>query len=277
MDSIIEICMWALAACFATLIIVVAIIAGDSVRRRKLFMERYGLWDMPRSIAVRQTGAFRSTNSYSLRRRGEGRSTLLLDDYEVSTTDPVDLVEVVNDLRKHGTDIEPCMLELKKRETLESQRRLFAESAGVTGIFERYSDDPRGFEVLCAKLFEKIGYDVRLTPPTNDGGYDISLRKGNDTTVVECKCYAAENKVGRPSVQKLVGANDEVLADHMLFVTTSDYTTGAVAYAKNVGVELISGKKLFELLAENGFTDKTRIDVTPVECWLNASDVYDYL
>ena len=127
------------------------------------------------------------------------------------------------------------------------------------------------------KLFESLGYIAKLTPPTNDGGYDILLTRGGEKTIVECKCYSIGHKVGRPNIQKLVGANNVVLADKMIFITTSDFSSAAISYAEEVEVKLINGNKLMELLHKQGFIEKEKVKINVMECQLETADLYPYV
>ena len=95
--------------------------------------------------------------------------------------------------------------------------------------------------------------------------------------IVECKCYSINHKVGRPSIQKLVGANNIVSADRMVFVTTSDFSSAAIDYAKETGVELINGHKLMDLLDKQGFIMKEKVEIDVMECQLEVSDLYPYV
>ena len=106
-------------------------------------------------------------------------------------------------------------------------------------------------------------------------GYDISLTRGGEKTIVECKCYSIGHKVGRPNIQKLVGANNVVLADKMIFITTSDFSGVSISYAEEVEVKLINGNKLMELLHKQGFIEKVKINV--MECQLETADLYPYV
>jgi HJR/Mrr/RecB family endonuclease len=79
----------------------------------------------------------------------------------------------------------------------------------------------RKFEELIAGLFEGFGYEVELTAQTRDGGYDIvAVRRAEMTTrsLIECKRYSSDNKVGVGVVRQLRGV-----------VTSSDATNGIVA------------------------------------------------
>ncbi|MBK5293844.1 MAG: restriction endonuclease [Acidobacteriia bacterium] len=95
-----------------------------------------------------------------------------------------------------------------------------------------YQLPPRRFEQLIAHIFERFGYNVELTPETNDGGFDMVASKREEIDVrvlVECKRYTPPNKVGRPIVQQLLGVlNDrQQHATKAVLATTSTFTPPA--------------------------------------------------
>lgn len=157
------------------------------------------------------------------------------------------------------------------------KKETFACNSDIQKIVDYYSEKPTDFEGLCSELFESLGYIAKLTPPTNDGGYDILLTRGGEKTIVECKCYSIGHKVGRPNIQKLVGANNVVLADKMIFITTSDFSGAAISYAEEVEVKLINGNKLMELLHKQGFIEKEKVKINVMECQLETADLYPYV
>ena len=205
------------------------------------------------------------------------KSNLYVDNYLVFSKRPYDLVEVVRRLRSQGVKIDLCKEEKKKRAELLKKKEAFAHNNDIQKIIDYYSEKPTNFEGLCSELFESLGYAAKQTPPTNDGGYDILLSKGAEKTIVECKCYSIEHRVGRPSIQKLVGANNIVLANKMLFITTSDFSVAAISYAEEVGVELINGNKLMELLDKQGFIEKEKVKINVMECQLEIADLDPYV
>ncbi|HCL4447292.1 TPA: restriction endonuclease [Clostridium botulinum] len=93
--------------------------------------------------------------------------------------------------------------------------------------------DDRKFEIFCGELFKQLGYKVKVTQKSCDGGRDIVLKKNGFTTYVECKKWNS-NLVGREPLQKLVGSSiaDNVL--NMIFITTSDFNKNAKEYAKKM-------------------------------------------
>lgn len=93
--------------------------------------------------------------------------------------------------------------------------------------------DPYAFEKLMAAVFKNRGFDVQLTPRSKDGGLDLALISRNDVgaamTLVDCKRYAAHKKVGVEVVRGLYGVVEKKRATGGLIVTTSFFTSGAVA------------------------------------------------
>lgn len=114
-------------------------------------------------------------------------------------------------------------------------------------IIERFSNNPVGFESFCADLFYHLGYQVQTTPASRDGGFDLKLEKNGLTYLVECKCYSLNHHVGRPAIQKLYGANSLQHADIMVMVTTSDFTSDAIEFSQQTGVQLVNGMQLIQL------------------------------
>lgn len=268
----------------------------DSVIKRN-FSKSYGTGKLPRSIKVRKESKEKEKNYYYLnypywsvsKKDGTAdrrvkknaiiweKSNLYVDNYLVFSKRPYDLVEVVRRLRSQGVKIDLCKEEKKKRAELLKKKEAFAHNNDIQKIIDYYSEKPTNFEGLCSELFESLGYAAKQTPPTNDGGYDILLSKGAEKTIVECKCYSIEHRVGRPSIQKLVGANNIVLANKMLFITTSDFSVAAISYAEEVGVELINGNKLMELLDKQGFIEKEKVKINVMECQLEIADLDPYV
>ncbi len=175
-------------------------------------------------------------------------SYLYLDGYIVLTNDFKNLYRLVKALRLRDVRIEMCSQEQAKLNRLKTTEVLSRVSTSINDLLFTFSDQPQDFEKFCASLYEKLGYKVTVTPPVNDGGYDIYLERGNTTGIVECKLYNSSNSIGRPLIQKLVGANGVVKADKMIFITTSYFTKGAERYARDMGVEIVDGKALISMI-----------------------------
>lgn len=103
------------------------------------------------------------------------------------------------------------------------------------------------FETVVANYYRSQGYHVTQTKKTNDGGKDLIMMKGGQLYYVECKKNARSNSVGRPVIQKLVGAAHPVKAK-TICVTTSKFSSGAVAEARRSNVKLVDGNQLMRML-----------------------------
>ncbi len=113
------------------------------------------------------------------------------------------------------------------------------------------------FEQAVVELLLAMNYGGAMgrgsvTSITNDGGIDGVIDQdvlGLSRVYVQAKRYATGNPVQRPEVQAFVGALSGK-ADNGVFITTSRFTEGAVAYAEGVPTRiiLIDGKQLTDLM-----------------------------
>lgn len=126
------------------------------------------------------------------------------------------------------------------------KRRQILQTRTIDDLINRYT--PYEFEHYVADLFKLYGFHTRVTRATNDGGIDIEMRKDGETYVVEVKQYNRNNRVGRDKIQKLDSAARHVQADYAIFVTTSSFTNPAEEYARELDIELIDGKMLFDMI-----------------------------
>ncbi|WP_462151109.1 restriction endonuclease [Pseudoalteromonas xiamenensis] len=102
----------------------------------------------------------------------------------------------------------------------------------ATHLKRRYSDihsiTPRQFEMLVASIFKSLGWEVRLTKETRDGGVDIYLlqKSNNEQAIVECKRY--KNKVSIGVVDRLLGVQLSKGIKKAYLVTSSEFTQPAL-------------------------------------------------
>lgn len=124
---------------------------------------------------------------------------------------------------------------------------------------------PISFERMVLDLMAKMGYGTleaaaKTTPTTGDEGIDgvIMLDKlGFDLIYVQVKHYAADHPVGRPDIQRFVGAIAG-RGGKGLFVTTSKFSPQAIQYARAQHIVLVDGQKLARLMIENDFGVATK-------------------
>lgn len=129
------------------------------------------------------------------------------------------------------------------------------------------SQTPAFFEQLVVDLMLKMGYGGsreeagKATQLSADGGIDGVIhedRLGLDTIYLQAKRW--ENTVGRPEIQKFAGALQGEGATKGVFITTSDYSSGAREYAERVNsrIVLIDGSQLAQLMIDSGLGVSTR-------------------
>lgn len=122
------------------------------------------------------------------------------------------------------------------------------------------SSSPSFFERLVVKLLLAMGYGGsrveagRAIGQSGDGGIDGIIdedKLGLDSIYIQAKRW--EGSVGRPEIQKFVGALQGNRAHKGVFITTSEFTKDAQEYVKNISnkVVLINGYTLAKLMIEN--------------------------
>lgn len=118
---------------------------------------------------------------------------------------------------------------------------------------------PSFFEQLVVDLMLKMGYGGpgddagNVTSYGGDGGIDGIINEdalGLDVIYLQAKRW--ENTVGRPEIQKFVGALHGNRAKKGVFLTTSNFSVDAIDYVRSIDpkVVLIDGIKLAQLMIE---------------------------
>ena len=106
---------------------------------------------------------------------------------------------------------------------------------------------PFKFEDYVAKLYKNMGYSVKQTKRTGDGGKDIVATKNGQTYFVECKRYSDPINVHK--MRDFVGAcvlgGKDVKG---IYVTTSSFTNDAKSAANRIGIQMIDGNKLMSMI-----------------------------
>ncbi len=144
-------------------------------------------------------------------------------------------------------------------ENLESAYQEIRDTLALEVLENVMSCSPAFFERLVVELLVAMGYGgsrrdaARAVGQTGDEGIDGIIdedRLGLDTIYIQAKKWA--NSVGRPEIQKFVGALAGRRARKGIFITTSSFSSEAVRYASDIDpkVILIDGKRLAELMMD---------------------------
>lgn len=130
------------------------------------------------------------------------------------------------------------------------------------------SCSPLFFENLVVELLVKMGYGGSLKDAgkaigkSGDEGIDGIIKEdklGLDVIYVQAKRW--EGSVGRPDIQKFVGALAGQWAKKGIFITTSRYTPDALSYVprNETKIVLIDGEQLAQLMIDYNLGVTTQI------------------
>lgn len=147
---------------------------------------------------------------------------------------------------------------------LESLDQAYQEmrSALASDLLDRVLDlSPVFFERLVVELLVRMGYGGSIIDAgqaigkTGDEGIDGTIKEdmlGLDTVYIQAKRWSRCNVVGRPELQKFVGALAGQGAKKGIFITTSSFTKEAKEYApkNDTKIVLIDGEELADYMID---------------------------
>jgi restriction system protein len=150
---------------------------------------------------------------------------------------------------------------LNPMELLEDAHQKIKAELADDLLREIKTSSPRFFEAVIVGLLVKMGYGGsrkdagQAIGQSGDQGIDGIIKEdklGLDTIYLQAKRW--EGTVGRPEIQKFVGALKGQGAGKGIFITTSTFSNDAIDYASKIDspkIVLIDGEKLAELMIEN--------------------------
>lgn len=120
---------------------------------------------------------------------------------------------------------------------------------------------PSFFERLVVELLVKMGYGGSIKDAgkamgkSGDEGIDGTIKEdklGLDIIYIQAKRWKPGNVVGRPELQKFVGALAGQGAKKGIFITTSNFTREAIEYTprNETKIVLIDGEQLAQLMID---------------------------
>jgi restriction system protein len=141
-----------------------------------------------------------------------------------------DIIDVIiNDERLRRTSAE--MKAAMKQQPMDPTRYAMPEEEAA--LRKQLAEmDPFHFEQHTMSFFAAAGLEAWPTRKSNDLGADGFAIHDDGLLVVQCKRNAADNKVGRPTVQQFKGVIEEHGALRGYIVTTSTFTDEAQSSAK---------------------------------------------
>jgi restriction system protein len=144
-------------------------------------------------------------------------------------------------------------------EALEDAHLLLRASLAIELLLRIKSASPDFFERLVVELLLKMGYGGsrsdagQAVGKAGDEGIDGIIsedRLGLDVVYLQAKRW--EGTVGRPEIQKFVGALHGKRARKGVFITTGSFSADGIAYVEHIEprVVLVDGRRLAELMID---------------------------
>lgn len=144
-------------------------------------------------------------------------------------------------------------------ESLEAASQNIRSSLAQDILTRIMSCSPEFFERLVVELLVKMGYGGSRQDAgerigkSGDGGIDGIIKEdrlGLDVIYIQAKRW--QGSVGRPEIQKFVGALQGQRAKKGVFITTSTYTAEATDYALRIDIKvvLVDGQQLANLMMD---------------------------
>ncbi len=170
--------------------------------------------------------------------------------FKRTTRETVETPEVAEDIE-----------DLTPEEALEEAYQKIHEGLADEVLTAVMNSSPGFFEKLVIELLVRMGYGgsrrdaARAVGGSGDEGIDGIIdedRLGLDTIYIQAKKWKEDNSVGRPEIQKFVGALQGQQAKKGIFITTTKFTEDARNYASKIDtkVVLIDGKRLANLMID---------------------------
>lgn len=156
---------------------------------------------------------------------------------------------------------QPLNIEQTPEESLEQAYRTLRKELAQELLARILNCSPTFFEHLVVELLVKMGYGGSIQDAgerigkSGDGGIDGIIKEdrlGLDAIYIQAKRWQEGSSVGRPEIQKFVGALQGQRANKGVFITTSSFTADAKEYVSHLAtkVVLIDGKTLANLMID---------------------------
>ncbi|WP_443938220.1 SNF2-related protein [Pedobacter sp. MW01-1-1] len=117
--------------------------------------------------------------------------------------------------------------------------------------------NPNLFEATIGALYKKQGFEVYLTPYSNDKGVDVVVLKNGENYLIQAK--QTKSLVGNEAIQEICTAK-KYYEDRfkekfkLLTITNNDYSSSATILANSNEITLLNRRYLENLVTENNIT-----------------------
>lgn len=101
------------------------------------------------------------------------------------------------------------------------------------------------FEKEVGRLYQRLGYQVSMTPRTGDGGVDLLLRKDGRLTVVQCKAHQKKIPIG--VARELSAAMRDFKADAAIIACLEGVTKPVRDYIQDKPIQIVELDDLIQM------------------------------
>ncbi len=117
--------------------------------------------------------------------------------------------------------------------------------------------DPYLFEAYIAALYRKQGYQVYLTPCSNDKGVDVVALKNGENYLFQAK--QTKSLVGNEAIREICTAKnyyEEKFKErfYLIVISNSDFTSSSETLARTNQINLVKRNQLHKLIEKNDVT-----------------------
>lgn len=173
------------------------------------------------------------------------------NEFRTTSREPGETVQVEDDIDK-----------LTPEEALEEAYQKIREDLSEEVLQAVIKSSPGFFEKLVVELLVQMGYGgsrreaARAVGGSGDEGIDGIIDEdqlGLDAIYIQAKKWQEGSTVGRPEIQKFVGALQGQRAKKGIFITTTKFSDDAKRYATSIDtkVVLIDGVRLASLMIDH--------------------------
>lgn len=99
---------------------------------------------------------------------------------------------------------------------------------------------PKQYEDYIGALFVQKGYNVTVSPLSNDWGLDVIAIKDDEKIGIQAKMYGESNRsVNRRVIMELYGASAYQDCTRTILATDGDILPDAIKVANKLGIEIL--------------------------------------
>lgn len=184
-------------------------------------------------------------------------------------TEFIEFQNTVRDTTNENSQKKRDFEDLTPEEAIENAYQRISKDLSEELLSYILNSTPGFFEKLVVELLVKMGYGgsrrnaARAVGQSGDEGIDGIIdedRLGLDTIYLQAKKWNTSSSIGRPEIQKFVGALQGKRSKKGIFITTTTFSKESCEYASNIEtkVVLIDGLRLTQLMIDYGIGVTTR-------------------